>query len=152
MKHLVTRLALVAVEGFVAFSAFGGGLALLRGEFDQYLSVDWLAGTPFTDYQFPGLVLVVGVGGTALLAAATALVQREWAVLISMLAGLVMVGFEVVEAASLDSKVGSALPMVLGLQLLYLLAGLAIFGLAWSLWNREYPGHQKHMIHLGHPG
>lgn len=151
MKHPITRLALVAVEAFVAFSAFSGGLALLRGEFDQYLSVDWLAGTPFTDYWLPGLVLVVGVGGSALVAAATALVQREWAVFISMLAGLVMIGFEVVEAASLDSKVGSALPMVLGLQLLYMIAGIAIFGLAWSLWNREYPGHQQHLNHIGHP-
>lgn len=127
-EHNVTRIWLVAVEAFVGLSSISGGTALLRGELDQFVSVDWLAGTPFADYTIPALVLVIVVGGSALLAAATAFVHREWAVLVSVVAGLSMAGYEVVEIACIDSKVGSGLPTALSLQLLYLASGLVIFG------------------------
>ena len=68
--------------------------------------------------------------------------------LVSVLAGLLMAGYEVVEVVSLDSKVGNALPTVLGLQLFYFALGLAIFGLAGSLWMREY---RRQHFHLSMP-
>jgi hypothetical protein len=75
-------------------------------------------------------------------------IDREWAVLVSVLAGLLMAGYEVVEVVSLDSKVGNALPTVLGLQLFYFVLGLAILGLAGSLWMREY---RRQHFHLSMP-
>lgn len=149
-SHEVMRIALVVIAAIVAVSAIDGGMALLRGAFDQYLPVDWLAGTPFSDYTIPGLVLVIVVGGSALLAAATAFIHREWALLVSIMAGLIMAGFEVVEIISLDSKVGADLPMVLALQLVYLVLGLAIVGLAGSLWMREYRNQRFHLRHASH--
>ncbi len=150
MKHKVIRIALVVIETFIGLSAIQGGIALLRGAFDQVVPVTWLAGTPFSDYTIPGLVLVIVVGGYALLAAATVFIHREWAVLVSVLAGLLMAGYEVVEAVSLDSKVGNVLPSVLELQLLYFVLGLAIFGLAVSLWMREYRSQHFHLRHASH--
>jgi hypothetical protein len=150
MKHKVIRIALVVIEAFIGLSAIQGGIALLRGAFDQVVPVAWLAGTPFSDYTIPGLVLVIVVGGCALLAAATVFIHREWAVLVSVLAGLLMAGYEVVEAVSLDSKVGNVLPSVLELQLLYFVLGLAIFGLAVSLWMREYRSQHFHLRHASH--
>jgi hypothetical protein len=150
MKHEVIRIALVILEAIVFGGAIDGGLALLRGAFDQFLSVAWLAGTPFSDYTIPGLVLVIVVGGSALLAAATVFIHREWAVLVSVLAGLLMAGYEVVEVVSLDSKVGNVLPTVLGLQLFYFALGLAIIGLAGFLWMREYPSQHFHLRHASH--
>lgn len=144
-NHHVARIALVILEAIVGVSAIDGGMALLRGAFDQVLSTAWLAGTPFSDYTVPGLVLVIVVGGSALLAAATAFIHREWAVLLSVLAGLFIAGYEVVEIVSLDSKVGNVLPMVLALQLFYFALGLAILGLAGFLWTREYPGQHFHL-------
>jgi hypothetical protein len=126
------------LEAFIAVSAIDGGMALLRGAFDQFLSVAWLAGTPFNDYALPSLVLVIVAGGSALLAAATVFIHREWAVGVSVMAGLVMAGFIVVEAVSIDSKVGNVLPMVLAMQLLYLVPGLAIVALASFLWMSEF--------------
>ena len=73
----------------------------------------WLAGTPFSDYTIPGLTLVIVVGGTALLAAATVFIQREWAVLVSVLAGLFMAGYEVVEVV-LTANLGMPFPPSLG--------------------------------------
>ncbi len=150
MKHKVIRIALFVIEAFIGLTAIQGGIGLLRGTFDQVLRVAWLAGTPFSDYTIPGLVLVIVVGGSALLAAATVFIDREWAVLVSVLAGLIMVGYEVVEVVSLDSKVGNVLPTVLGLQLLYFVLGLAVFGLAGFLWMREYRSQHFHLRHASH--
>ncbi|HXZ05068.1 MAG TPA: hypothetical protein VEH81_09545 [Ktedonobacteraceae bacterium] len=150
LNHKVIRIALFVIEAFIGLSALQGGIALLRGDFTNVLSIDWLAGTPFSDYTIPGLLLVIVVGGSALLAAATTFIEREWAVLLSVLAGLIMVGFEVVEAACLDSKVGNVFPMVLGLQLFYFVLGLAVFGLAGYLWMREYRSQHFHLGPASH--
>lgn len=150
LKHKVIRIALFVIEAAIGLSAIQGGIALLRGDFMNVLPTAWLAGTPFSDYTIPGLALVFVVGGSALLAAATVFIDREWAVLVSALAGLIMVGFEVVEIVSLDSKVGNALPTVLGLQLFYFVLGLAVFGLAGYLWMRDYRGQRLHLGHASH--
>jgi hypothetical protein len=151
MTHKGIRIALLVLETFIWTSALGGGIAILQGAvFGFVLPLAWLAGTPFSDYTIPGLVLVIVVGGTALLAAATVFIQREWAVLVSGLAGLMMAGYEVVEVVSIDSKVGDALPMVLGAQLVWFVAGLAVFGLAGVLWMRDYRSQHFHLRHVSH--
>jgi len=48
-----------------------------------------------------------------------------------------MVVYLVVEAICLDGKVGSALPTVLAMQLVYFVPGLAIVALAVWLWTRD---------------
>jgi len=138
MTHRVMRIALFLIEAFVGVSAVMGGVSLLRGAYAQQLPATWLAGTPFSDYTVPGLLLALAVGGSAVLAAATVFIQRGWAVLPSVAAGLVLAGYLLVEVICLDSKARTALPSVLGLQILYFVAGLATIGLAVSLWMRDY--------------
>ena len=151
MPHKGIRIALLVLEAFIGLSAIQGGIGLLRGvEFNFVVPVAWLAGTPFSDYTIPGLVLAIVVGGSALFAAATVFIHREWAVLASVLAGLLMVGYLVVEAICIDSKVGNDLPTALGLQLLYLVLGLTVFGLAGFLWMREYRSQHFHLGHASH--
>lgn len=149
-QHLLTRIALIVIAAIVATSAIDGGMALLRGELSQFASLDLLAGTPFSDYTIPGLVLVIVVGGSALIAAATVFIQREWAVLVSALAGLLMAGYEAVEVISINSKIGSGLPTALALQLFYFVLGLAVVGLAGSLWMREYRRQHFHLRPVSH--
>jgi hypothetical protein len=151
IQHKVIRVALLVLETFLWTSALAGGIAILQGVvFGYVLPYAWLAGTPFSDYTIPGLTLVIVVGGSALLAAATVLIDREWTVLVSALAGLMIAGYEVVEAASIDSKFGDALPTVLGMQLVYFVLGLAIFGLAGFLWMRDYRPRHFHPRHVSH--
>jgi hypothetical protein len=66
--------ALLALELFVAFWAFAGGIGLMGGGLD--LSREWLDGTPFNDYFIPGLILFVVVGGS-MLAASLAVWSRN---------------------------------------------------------------------------
>ncbi len=150
LKHKVTRIALFVIEAFIGLSALQGGGALLKGDFANVLPVSWLAGTPFSDYTIPGLALVIVVGGSSLVAAAIVFIEREWAVLVSVLAGLIMIGFEVVEIISVDSKVGNGLAMALGLQLSYFVLGLAVLGLAGYLWMKEYRNQHFHVGHASH--
>ena len=150
MNHKIVRIALVVIETFVGLGAIAGGIALLTGVFAQGIPVAWLQGTPFSDYTVPGLALAILVGGGMLLAAATVFILREWAVLVSAVAGIFMVGFEVVEAVSVDSKAGNGLPLVAGLQVFYFVLGLAIFGLAAYLWMTEYRDHSLLTRHISH--
>jgi hypothetical protein len=151
IKHKVIRIVLLVIEAFVGLSALGGGIAILQGVvFGFVLPLSWLAGTPFSDYTIPGLALVIVVGGSALLAAATVFIERERAVLVSMMAGLFMAGYEVVEMVSIDSKFGDALPTFLGLQLFYFVLGLAVFGLTGYLWMKEYRSEHFHYRHASH--
>jgi hypothetical protein len=94
------------------------------------------------------LLVAIVVGGSSLLAAATIFIHREWAVLVSVVAGLMMVGFLIVEIVSIDSKLGNDLPTALAVQLFYLVLGLALSGLAGHLWMREH-GSSRH-FHLRH--
>jgi len=57
--------ALLALELFVAFWAFAGGIGMMGGGLD--LPSEWLEGTPFSDYFIPGLILFIVVGGACLL-------------------------------------------------------------------------------------
>jgi hypothetical protein len=141
MKHRGTRIALVIIEACIGLGAIGGGIALLIGAFAQWLPVAWLQGTPFSNYTIPGLTLVIVVGGGMLLAAATGFLQREWAVLLSAAMGLIMIGFEVVEVAIIDRYEQALVPSTLVQQVLFSGLGLAIFGLAASLWMTEFRRH-----------
>src|SRR5215213_5996079 len=64
-----TRITLLAVEAFVAVTAFAGGLALMLGAIIPYLSfviippADYLEGSPFSSYLVPGLLLALVLGG-----------------------------------------------------------------------------------------
>jgi hypothetical protein len=148
MKHKLIRIALVVLEVFVALGAIAGGIGLLTGAIPA--SLEGLQGSPFVDYTIPALSLMVIVGGGMLLAAATILSGREIGVLASALAGLMMMGFEVVEAAVIDRIGGSELLFAISLQAFYFALGLAIFALACSLWVTEYRSDRFPARHASH--
>jgi hypothetical protein len=148
MKHKLFRIALVVLEVFVALGAIAGGIGLLTGAIPA--SLEWLQGSPFVDYTVPALTLMVVVGGSMLLAAATILTGREIGVLISVFAGLAMMIFEIVEAAVIDRIVGNELLIAVSLQSFYFALGLAIFVLAGSLWVTEYRSYHFAARHGSH--
>ena len=125
------RVALVVVELFLAAGALAGMVGLLGGGIRYPKS--WLEGTPFPDYTIPALALGIVVGGLAIAAAAAVLWAPPIAVPLTLLSGVAIVVFELVEMAVLRFA-----PAALPFQLFYLAIGLVIIGLAWRL--RQSPG------------
>ena len=138
MEHKGRRITLAVIEAITGVGAVGGGIAILAGAFNQWLPLEWLQGTPFSDYTIPGLTLLVIIGGGMLLAAATQFIRREWAVLFSAVMGLVMIGFEIVEIAVINRFEQAMVPSTIAQQVLFLTVGLMIFVLSASLWMAEY--------------
>ncbi|MFX1520991.1 MAG: hypothetical protein ACFFCD_13830 [Promethearchaeota archaeon] len=94
------RIPLLIVDSFVAVTAAGGGVALAAGLED--FPLDWLSGTPFNDYFIPGLLLTILVGGSATVSTIILLRIPEIGIRASMLAGLIMMEWIVVEVTILN--------------------------------------------------
>jgi hypothetical protein len=77
-------LALGAVVAVGALYAVAGGSRLSR---------DWLRGTPFTTFLWPGLVLLAVCGGSLLAAAGLLLAGAHLGRLVSVEAGVVLLGW-----------------------------------------------------------
>jgi uncharacterized BrkB/YihY/UPF0761 family membrane protein len=79
---------------------FGGGTLLLDPTGSSMgMPLEWLEGTPFTDYTVPGLVLfaVLGIGSFVVMAAI--LRRWRWARTAGIGLGVVLVGWLVVQVA-----------------------------------------------------
>ena len=91
-----TRL-LLALELFVAFWAFAGGIGMMGGGLD--LPSDWLDGTPFSSYFFPGLILFVVVGGSMLAASLAVWSRHRFAGPASLAVGSILLIWITVQVA-----------------------------------------------------
>ena len=150
MKHKLIRIAIGVPEGLIALSAIWGGIALLAGTYKDGVLIEaggraqfpleWLQHTPFSDYTIPALILTIGVGGNSLIAAVLVFTGREEGVLASVVAGLIMAGFIVVEVVMLKQGIS-------WIEGLYFGLGLAISGLATSLWMVEHRAHHLQIKH-----
>lgn len=136
MKHTRVRFTLIILEAFVGLTSIACGVGLMVGAVQFPLA--WLAGTPFSDYTIPGLVMAAVVGDSSFLAAEMIRAGREGGVFASALAGLLLMGFEVAEVTMIDRNLGNWLPLALGFQAIYSTLSLTIFGLAAFLWRTEH--------------
>src|SRR5579864_2905731 len=115
----VGRRALLALNLFLGLTAAAGGVGLLAGWIR--VPVSSLAGSPFRDYTLPAMLLIIGVGGTALLAAWLVHLRTLLAIPASVVSGGAIIIFEAVEW----SVIGFA-----WLQAFYIGVGVAILAVA----------------------
>lgn len=134
-RHLI----LGVLDVFLAATAIAGGLALIVGWIQ--LPLAWLEGTPFRSYTIPGLVLMILVGGGAVAALIATFMGHTFAEVGSALAGLMIMGFEVVEVLVVGSQPG----LMRTLQIFYLVLGLAIAALATWPWTPEHASDLRHL-------
>jgi hypothetical protein len=134
MKYKRLRIVIGLLTGFIALTAIGGGIALLVGAEANRFPIEWLEGTPFKDYTIPALLLAIAVGGSSLGACVTTMTGRKVGTPASMLAGLIMMGYVVVEVLILKQVPPGPTPI----EYLYFGLGLAIFLLAAYFWFAEY--------------
>jgi len=140
MKNQVVRVALAIPLALIALFDIVYSVAVLTGAVQ--LSPGLLQGTPFSDFTIPMLLLAIVVGGSALLAAATVFIRREWAVLVSALAGFIMIAWEVTEVTMVQQ--------FSWFEVLFTAIGLVVIGLASYLWITEYRSHHFPTRHVSH--
>jgi len=91
------RLLLGGLLAFGALNAFAGGYYGVCGA--PGVPREWLAGSPFTDYLVPSLILLVVVGGTLALAAVMVCRRHRGARVGGAAAGVVVLLWIVVQVA-----------------------------------------------------
>ena len=116
---------LVPLVVMTGVAGLAGGLLLALAPDGSLLRADpaVLAGTPFPDWRWPGVLLAVLVGGGFLVSGGWLWRDGGHAREVSMAAGAGLVLFEVVEALWIGLQ---------PLQVLFTVIGLAIIVLAWS--------------------
>jgi hypothetical protein len=111
---------LAIVDGFVAITAVGGGIALMTGLENNRFPTEMLGSTPFPSFVVPGLILAIVVGGSATTATFELLSRRKGGALASALAGAILIGWIVGEVLFLPASAWS------WLEALYFTLGLAM--------------------------
>lgn len=86
------RFGLLALDAFVAFTAIYGAIFVV-----PTIPLEWLKHGPFTDYTIPALALGILVGGSASAAAVLLLVRPGAGAVATIVAGIMIIGFELVE-------------------------------------------------------
>jgi hypothetical protein len=118
---------LVALLIFGAVSSFGGAvLAILFN--GAGFPLEHLAGTWFSSFLVPGLILGIIVGGTQLAAAFALLTRRRWALLAAAVAGFAMLIWIFTELAIIGYSWLQS--VYFGLGTLELILVLALLGIA----------------------
>jgi hypothetical protein len=122
-KTLYTTLIVLTI--FLAITAIPGGFCLISGIAAP--PVDELKGSIFTDYTLPGLVLMIIVGGSALLTAILLIRKYKYAVFYAAIVGLIIMFFEFIEILAIGSPTGAGLIM----QIIYFVLGAVM--IKWAL-------------------
>jgi hypothetical protein len=119
----VIRTIVIVLDLVIAVAAVAGGVYLLAGA--RGLSREWLGGTPFRTFLWPGLVLLVLVGGSLLAAAALLIADAHLGRLVSVEAGVVLLGWSGVVLTTAGYRHW--------LQLLSVALGVAVVALSFAL-------------------
>ena len=127
---LGTRIGLLILNGFVAISAIAGAIWVV-----PTMPMEWIKYGPFTDWTIPAIAL--GAVGVLAAVAFVAVLVRPWlGALLSILVGVAMVIFELVEIGVVGWTLSD--PTLSGfqksLQLVYLIVGSGQVLLGWRLW------------------
>jgi hypothetical protein len=121
-----SRYLLGALLAFGAINAFAGGYYGLSGA--AGVPVEWLAGSPFSDYFIPSVILVVVVGGALAFAAVAVFAGFRLARISALAAAIVVLVWIFVQLAIIG--------FVSWMQPATALAGVLIFILASRLPGR----------------
>lgn len=128
-----SRLVLILLHGFVAFTAIFGAILVV-----PTMPLAWIKAGPFTDWTVPAIALGLLVGGSAVVAVLLLIADARLGAFASMVAGAAIVAFELVEITVVGftlTEFGPDEP-VAWLQVVYLVVGATQLVLAYRLWRR----------------
>ena len=132
----MTRIGLVVLNAFVAFTAIYGAIFVV-----PTIPLEWLKYGPFTDYTVPALALGILVGGSATLATILMLVRARFGAVATIGAGAMIIGFELVEIGVVGFTLikYDASQLQAWLQVFYLALGSLQVLFGYRLWRRLEP-------------
>jgi hypothetical protein len=134
--HWGLRGALAGLAAFTALTAILGAIFVVPTMPRSVLQNGVLS--LFADYTIPALALGILCGGSAAFACVTVLVAPRLGALAAMVAGVFMMGFELVEIVVIGfTPVQTPDQWPAWLQVLYLLVGAAMVILGARLWRVE---------------
>ena len=113
---------------FVALNAFAGGYYGMSGA--RGVPGEWLAGSLFHNYFIPGLILMTGVGGSALFAAIAVFRQSKIAHKAAFICGVVILVLLAVQV--------SIIGYLSWMQPVTAIAAFLILFLTWLLGQKEF--------------
>ena len=123
LQKLLIRCAMVLAD-FNALSAVGGGIAILLTD-GLGMPASMLAGSPFSSFTWPAVILILVIGGSQAVAAVLLIARREAALVASAIAGLGMLVWIFTETGIIAG--------ISWLQILYFATGLAQVALVIAL-------------------
>jgi hypothetical protein len=142
-KHRPLRGSLAVLAALVALTSIQGAIFVVPTMPRAWLHQGLV--TPFSDYTIPALALGILCGGGALLAVVTVLMWPRVGAVVSVIAGILMVGFELVEIAVVGfTPVLYPSQPVAWLQVFYLAVGSAMALLGGLLWRKEENATRPH--------
>jgi hypothetical protein len=121
-QSLAIRYALGGLLAFGALNAFAGGYYGLSGA--EGVPINWLEGSPFSDYVVPSFILFSVVGGSFLVAAVAVFARARIDRASSFTAGAVVLLWIVVQVAIIGYVSWMQPATVIGGLLILLLASL----------------------------
>ena len=133
MGHSASRATLVLLQAFVAITALVGAVLVV-----PTLPLEWLEAGPLADYTIPAFALGI-CGIAAVVAIALVIVAPRLGGVASMVAGLLMIAFEIVEIAIVGLAIvehGASNPQS-WLQIVYIVIGAAGIALGYRLWRLD---------------
>jgi hypothetical protein len=119
----MVRIVLIVLEILIGIAALAGGANATLGA--RGVPREWLKGTPFKSYLVPGIVLIILVGGSMLVAAGLLIGGVHVARVVSLEAGIILLAWVGAQFATIGYR-HVMQPLSLGL-------GLAIVVLAFAL-------------------
>jgi hypothetical protein len=141
MNRGLRRTLLLDLNLFLGFTAVAGGVALLVGWIN--VPVSSLAGSPFSDYTVPAVLLTVVIGGSALLAARLVHLGKGVGLPASAVAGGAIIVFEIVEWSVIGFSWLQAAYMAIGVLIVSLAVWLRMAQVVGRL-PRRLPPHAAH--------
>jgi hypothetical protein len=129
----MTRIGLVVLNAFVAFTAIYGAVLVV-----PTIPLEWLKHGPFTDYTVPALALGALVGGSASVAVILLLIRPWLGAVGTVVAGVMIIGFELVEIGVVGFTLieYDASQFQAWLQVVYLALGSLQVFFGYRLWRR----------------
>lgn len=145
MGHSANRTTLIVLQAFVAFTAIVGALFVV-----PTLPLDWIKAGPMTDFTIAAIALGI-CGLAAVVAVVLLVVEPRLGGAASVVAGALMIAFELVEIAVVGfalTEYGAENPQA-WLQVVYIAIGAIGMGLGYRLWKA--PARHPAMAHPATP-